>query len=283
MASISEPFIRRPVGTTLLAIGLFLVGVVAYDFLPVAAVPNVDFPLDPRFRDASRRRSIGDGGNGRSTAGTAARRNRRDRPDHLDQFARHHQHPVAVRHRPQHRPRCARRTGRDQRFACGFADRPAVIAALPQGQSSGRAGVRFGADVEDDLDQRDLRRRRHRDRTAHFAGAGRRRGQRQRRRPARRPHRAQSGSAVERRHCHGRRQACDHQRQSAGPGRHLQWRPPERDPVDQPADAHRCRIPRHRHQEFRTAISSGSPMSRRSRIPSATAARSPGSTSSRRC
>src|SRR4051812_13561827 len=44
MASISEPFIRRPVGTTLLGIGLFLVGVVAYHFLPVAAVPNVDFP-----------------------------------------------------------------------------------------------------------------------------------------------------------------------------------------------------------------------------------------------
>jgi multidrug efflux pump len=45
MASISEPFIRRPVGTTLLAIGLFLVGGVAYNFLPVAAVPNVDFPM----------------------------------------------------------------------------------------------------------------------------------------------------------------------------------------------------------------------------------------------
>ncbi len=44
MASISEPFIRRPVGTTLLAIGLFLIGLVAYQFLPVAAVPNVDFP-----------------------------------------------------------------------------------------------------------------------------------------------------------------------------------------------------------------------------------------------
>jgi multidrug efflux pump len=42
--SISEPFIRRPVGTTLLAIGLFLVGAVAYNFLPVASVPNVDFP-----------------------------------------------------------------------------------------------------------------------------------------------------------------------------------------------------------------------------------------------
>src|SRR6266478_9362748 len=44
MASISEPFIRRPVGTTLLSIGLFLIGVVAYEFLPVAPVPNVDFP-----------------------------------------------------------------------------------------------------------------------------------------------------------------------------------------------------------------------------------------------
>src|SRR5215468_4407807 len=43
--SISEPFIRRPVGTTLLAIGLFLVGIVAYINLPVASVPNVDFPV----------------------------------------------------------------------------------------------------------------------------------------------------------------------------------------------------------------------------------------------
>ncbi|MGC2781982.1 MAG: efflux RND transporter permease subunit [Bradyrhizobium sp.] len=44
MFSISEPFIRRPVGTTLLSIGLFLIGIVAYIFLPVAPVPNVDFP-----------------------------------------------------------------------------------------------------------------------------------------------------------------------------------------------------------------------------------------------
>jgi hydrophobe/amphiphile efflux-1 (HAE1) family protein len=43
-SSFSEPFIRRPVGTTLLAIGLFLVGVVAYRFLPVASMPTVDFP-----------------------------------------------------------------------------------------------------------------------------------------------------------------------------------------------------------------------------------------------
>ncbi len=42
--SISEPFIRRPVGTTLLAIGLVLVGFVAYRFLPVQNIPNVEFP-----------------------------------------------------------------------------------------------------------------------------------------------------------------------------------------------------------------------------------------------
>ena len=40
----SYPFIRRPIGTTLLAIGLFLTGAVAYSFLPVASLPSVDFP-----------------------------------------------------------------------------------------------------------------------------------------------------------------------------------------------------------------------------------------------
>jgi len=42
--NISAPFILRPVGTTLMAIGLFLVGAVAYGFLPVASLPAVDFP-----------------------------------------------------------------------------------------------------------------------------------------------------------------------------------------------------------------------------------------------
>ncbi|CUT11434.1 RND multidrug efflux transporter Acriflavin resistance protein [Bradyrhizobium sp.] len=45
MPSISQPFIRRPVGTTLLSVGLLLLGIVAYRFLPVASVPNVDFPV----------------------------------------------------------------------------------------------------------------------------------------------------------------------------------------------------------------------------------------------
>ena len=40
----SRPFIERPIGTTLLAIGLFLVGLVAYRFLAVASLPTVEFP-----------------------------------------------------------------------------------------------------------------------------------------------------------------------------------------------------------------------------------------------
>jgi len=42
--NISEPFIRRPIATSLLMFGLLVFGVGAYDLLPVAAVPNVDFP-----------------------------------------------------------------------------------------------------------------------------------------------------------------------------------------------------------------------------------------------
>jgi multidrug efflux pump len=42
--NVCEPAIRRPIGTTLLAIGLLLVGAVAYAFLPVASMPTVDFP-----------------------------------------------------------------------------------------------------------------------------------------------------------------------------------------------------------------------------------------------
>ncbi len=42
--SISAPFIARPIGTTLMAIGLALAGLVAYFSLPVAPLPRVDFP-----------------------------------------------------------------------------------------------------------------------------------------------------------------------------------------------------------------------------------------------
>jgi HAE1 family hydrophobic/amphiphilic exporter-1 len=42
--SLSSPFIHRPVATTLIALAFLLVGIVGYISLPVAALPNVDFP-----------------------------------------------------------------------------------------------------------------------------------------------------------------------------------------------------------------------------------------------
>src|SRR5476651_1372363 len=42
--SISEPFIRRPIATTLLTLGIVLSGGLAFYFLPVSPLPQVDFP-----------------------------------------------------------------------------------------------------------------------------------------------------------------------------------------------------------------------------------------------
>src|SRR6195256_1873205 len=43
-SNFSAPFIRRPVATSLITIAIFLSGVVAFGFLPVAPLPQVDFP-----------------------------------------------------------------------------------------------------------------------------------------------------------------------------------------------------------------------------------------------
>src|SRR5450432_1958027 len=42
--SFSEPFIRRPVGTSLLSVAILLAGGLAYRLLPVAPLPQVEFP-----------------------------------------------------------------------------------------------------------------------------------------------------------------------------------------------------------------------------------------------
>src|SRR6201997_4697375 len=43
--TISAPFIRRPIGTSLLAAALLLSGILAFNFLPVASLPKMDFPV----------------------------------------------------------------------------------------------------------------------------------------------------------------------------------------------------------------------------------------------
>ena len=41
---ISAPFIHRPIATTLIMVAMLLVGLVAFPSLPVAPLPQVDFP-----------------------------------------------------------------------------------------------------------------------------------------------------------------------------------------------------------------------------------------------
>jgi len=43
--NISAPFIKRPIGTSLLTIALLLSGILAFNFLPVAPLPQVEFPV----------------------------------------------------------------------------------------------------------------------------------------------------------------------------------------------------------------------------------------------
>src|ERR1700729_4497483 len=42
--NISEPFVRRPVATTLLTIAVAIAGAIAFQVLPVSPLPQVDFP-----------------------------------------------------------------------------------------------------------------------------------------------------------------------------------------------------------------------------------------------
>lgn len=43
--NLSAPFIKRPIGTTLLAVGLFVIGLMCYLRLGVAALPNIQIPV----------------------------------------------------------------------------------------------------------------------------------------------------------------------------------------------------------------------------------------------
>ena len=59
--SISETFIRRPIATALLMAGILLFGIATYTPLPVAALPNVDFPTIEVTAHLARARARHDG------------------------------------------------------------------------------------------------------------------------------------------------------------------------------------------------------------------------------
>src|SRR5882724_8463970 len=116
----SYPFIMRPVGTTLLAIGLMLVGIIAYRFLPVASLPGVELPT---IRVSASR----PGADPAIMAATVAAPLERQ----LGVIARLDLGHRAVRSDAQHRRRRARRAGCDLRLAGRPAERPALDTLVP--------------------------------------------------------------------------------------------------------------------------------------------------------
>ena len=82
---VSEPFIRRPIATSLLGIALLIGGALGYWALPVSALPQVDFPTVQVTSIAGRESGCGCFAVDRP-AGTPARANSVIVVDDLDEF-----------------------------------------------------------------------------------------------------------------------------------------------------------------------------------------------------
>ena len=81
---ISAPFIRHPIATSLLMVGILFVGIVAYPRLPVAPLPQVDFPTIQVSAQLARRQPRDHGLRRGAAAGDAIRADPRRRADDLD-------------------------------------------------------------------------------------------------------------------------------------------------------------------------------------------------------
>ena len=112
--NVSGPFIRRPVGTSLLAIGLLLLGATAYFFLPVAPLAAGGLPDDWRERVAARRGSGHGGKFARGASRATSGPDRRGDGDDLGKLAGRSQHHRAIRFESKRERRGAGRAGRDQ-------------------------------------------------------------------------------------------------------------------------------------------------------------------------
>ena len=145
----SHLFILRPVGTTLLMAAILLVGIVAYGFLPISALPEVDYPtiqvqtFYPGASPEVMTSSV------TSPLERAVRPDAEPEPDVLDQFGRRVGDHAAVQPGSQPGYRRAGGAGGDQCGRQSAAVGPAGAADLRQGQSGGRADPDPGADLQD--------------------------------------------------------------------------------------------------------------------------------------
>ena len=133
--NLSALFIRRPVTTTLIILGLMVFGVMAYRLLPVSDLPTVDFPTIQVNAEPAGREPRNDGVGGGAAARKAVCDDRRPRLDQLEQHAGRHEHHAAVRSEPEHRRRRAGRAGDDREGGAAAAAADAGAPVVPEGQS----------------------------------------------------------------------------------------------------------------------------------------------------
>ena len=86
--NISAPFIQRPIATALLMVGLLVGGLVTYRLLPVAALPNVNYPTLQVTAQLPGRRSADHGVFRCNAPRVAVRSDPRPHPDDLGERAR---------------------------------------------------------------------------------------------------------------------------------------------------------------------------------------------------
>ena len=244
----SRPFIERPIGTTLLAMGLMLLGLVAYIFLPVASLPSVEFPTirvnaslpgaDPETMAARvaapLERRLGEIAGVTEMTSTNSLGSTRiaiqfDLDAHIEGAAQDVQAAINA----------------------AAADLPADMPSLPhlpQVEPGGGADPDPGADLQVHSAERHVRRGRHRHRPAHLAGRRRGRGDGGRRRPARHPRARQPDAAGVDGPEHRGRAHGHHQCQCRGAARHHRRRPARDGAGNQRPAAHARGLPEHRGQ-----------------------------------
>ena len=132
--SISEPFIRRPVATTLLMVGLLLAGIVGYRAAAGRGAAAGRLPDDRRLDAAARRERRDDGLGGDDAARAPVRADAVARADDVGVELRQLADHAAVHARSQHRRRRAGRAGGDQRRVEPAAAHAAGAADLQQEQ-----------------------------------------------------------------------------------------------------------------------------------------------------
>ncbi len=186
-------------------VGILFVGMIAYQSLPVAPLPKVDFPtiqVSAQLPGASAETMA-------SSVAQPLERQFAQIPgrvaDDVVERPRQHHRGGAVRPRPQHRRGRQRHPGRHQCRQRPAAARSAGAADLPQGQPGGLADPAAVGDLRRHAADRRRRQRRHQARPADQPDLGRRPGQHRRRAEAGHPHPARSGQAGGQEHLAGRR------------------------------------------------------------------------------